>query len=347
MKGIVHMKDRGECPVSGSDSRATVAAVVVNFNSGDYLRACLRGLSEQSYPLTKIIVIDNCSTDNSLERLEDGFDGEIVKLGQNVGFAKGNNLAAEQAEGCEWLAFVNPDAVPEPRWLEKLLEAAAAQPNCVFVGGCLLQAGNTKRLDGAGDMYHVSGAHWRRGWGQLSTGRYAVVEEVFSPCAAAAICRKDVFLKVGGFDESFFCYAEDIDLGFRMRLLGFNCFYVPDAIAYHVGSATTGCRSDFTVYHGHRNLVWTYFKNMPWPLFWLYLPQHILLNLISLAWFSLRGQARVIFKAKWDALKGLPRILRERKKVQSKRRVSAWELRRVMVKNLFRPYFTHRMQGKS
>ncbi len=341
------MKDRGERPVSGSGSRATVAAVVVNYNSGDYLRACLRGLSEQSCPLTKIIVIDNCSTDNSLERLEDGFDGEIVKLGQNVGFAKGNNLAAERAEGCEWLAFVNPDAVLEPRWLEKLLEAAAARPDCVFMGGCLLQTDDPERLDGAGDVYHVSGAHWRRGWGQSSTGRYAVVEEIFSPCAAAAICRRDVFLKVGGFDESFFCYAEDIDLGFRMRLRGFNCFYVPDAIAYHVGSATTGRRSDFTVYHGHRNLVWTYFKNMPWPLFWLYLPQHILLNLISLAWFSLRGKARVIFKAKWDALKGLPRILRERKMIQSKRRVSAWELRRVMAKSLFRPYFTHRMQGES
>ena len=344
---VTFTKGRSGRPILGSGSRGTVAAIIVNFNSGDYLRACLRGLSEQSYPLTKIIVIDNCSTDNSLEKLEDGFDGEIIKLGQNVGFAKANNLAAEQALGCEWLAFVNPDAVLEPQWLEKLLEATAARPDCVFVGGSLLQAGDTKRLDGAGDVYHVSGAHWRRGWGQLSAGRYAVVEEVFSPCAAAAICRRDVFLKVGGFDESFFCYAEDIDLGFRMRLRGFNCFYVPDAIAYHVGSATTGRRSDFTVYHGHRNLVWTYFKNMPWPLFWLYLPQHILLNLISLAWFSLRGKARVIFKAKWDALKGLPRILRERKKVQSKRRVSAWELRRVMAKRLLRPYFKHGMQGKS
>lgn len=341
------MKNRGEHPVSGSSSRATVAAVIVNYNSGDYLLACLRALSEQSYPLARIIVIDNCSTDNSLESLKDAFGGEIIKLGQNVGFAKGNNLAAEQAEDCEWLAFVNPDAVLERRWLEKLLEAAATQPHCAFVGGRLLQAGDTGRLDGAGDVYHVSGAHWRRGWGQLSAGRYAIIEEVFSPCAAAAICRTDVFLKVGGFDESFFCYAEDIDLGFRIRLRGLNCFYVPDAIAYHVGSAITGRRSDFTVYHGHRNLVWTYFKNMPWPLFWLYLPQHILLNLISLAWFSLRGKARVIFKAKWDALMGLPRILRERKKIQSARCVTALELRRVMARRLFRPYFPHRMQGES
>lgn len=113
-------------------------------------------------------MIDNRSTDNSLEVLEDGLEGEIIKLGQNVGFSKGNNLAAERAEGCEWLAFINPDAVPEPRWLEKLVEATATRPGCVFVGGRLLRVGDTKRLDGAGDVYHVSGAYWRRGWGHVS-----------------------------------------------------------------------------------------------------------------------------------------------------------------------------------
>lgn len=315
-------------------SATPVAAIIVNFNSGDYLRACLRGLSEQSHPLKKIIVIDNSSTDNSLERLEDDFDVEIIKLGQNVGFAKGNNLAAERAEGCEWLAFVNPDAVPELQWLEKLL-AAATRPDCVFAGGVLLQTGDTKRLDGAGDVYHVSGAYWRRGWGQLSTGRYAVVEEVFSPCAAAAICRKDVFLKVGGFDENFFCYGEDIDLGFRLRLLGYRSLYVPDAVAYHVGSGITGPRSAFTVYHGHRNLVWIYFKDMPWQLLWLYLPQHLLLNLVTIVWFALRGQGRVILRAKWDALMGLPRVLRQRRPIQRSRTVSSWAIRCVMSRGLF------------
>jgi GT2 family glycosyltransferase len=114
---------------------------------------------------------------------------------------------------------------------------------------------------------------------------------------------------------------------------------VPDAVVRHVGSATTGGQhSDFSVYHGHRNLVWTYFKNMPWPLFWLYLPQHLLLNLVSIVYFSLRGQGRVILKAKWDAIKGLPRILRERRRVQKNRRISSWELRRVMTKGLLTPY---------
>jgi len=312
----------------------SVAAIIVNFNSGNYLRACLRGLSEQSYPLKKIIVIDNRSTDNSLERLEVGFDGKIIKLGQNVGFSKGNNLAAEQSEGCEWLAFVNPDAVPEPRWLEKLLETAAKRPDCMFVGGRLLQESDKKRLDGAGDVYHVSGAYWRRGWGRLEEGLYEEIEEVFAPCAAAAICRRDVFLKIGGFDESLFCYGEDIDLGFRLRLLGYRSLYAPNAVAYHVGSGITGRHSEFTVYHGHRNLVWIYFKDMPWPLLWLYLPQHLLLNLVTIIWFALRGQGRAILRAKRDALMGLPRVLRQRRLIQKRRTVSAWEIRRAMSREL-------------
>ena len=96
--------------------------------------------------------------------------------------------------------------------------------------------------------------------------------EIFAPCAAAALYRRAAFLEAGGFDEHFFCYMEDVDLGFRLRLLGYRCGYAPAAIVHHVGSGTTGARSPFTVYHGHRNLVWTYVKNMPTPWFWLYLP---------------------------------------------------------------------------
>jgi GT2 family glycosyltransferase len=136
---------------------------------------------------------------------------------------------------------------------------------------------------------------------------------VFAPCAAAALYRRDVLLEVSGFDESYFAYLEDVDLGFRLRLAGYRCLYVPDAVVRHVGSATTGGQhSDFSVYHGHRNLVIVY--------------------------FSLRGQGRVILKAKWDAIKGLPRILRERRRVQKNRRISSWELRRVMTKGLLTPY---------
>jgi GT2 family glycosyltransferase len=325
-----------------------VAVIVVNFNGGATLARCLGSIKNQSLRPARVIVVDNASSDRSAANAALTFpEFTFLELTENLGFAAANNHAAKIADDCDWLALLNPDACAAPNWLENLYAAARRNPEFDFFGARMLMTVNPSYLDGVGDVYHVSGAHWRCGHGEVGAARYLEIVEIFAPCAAAALYRRDPFVKVGGFDESFFCYAEDVDLGFRLQLKGHRCLYVPEAVVEHVGSAITGRRSDFAVYHGHRNLVWVYSKNMPWPLFWLYLPQHILLNLISLVWFSLHGQARVIFKSKWDALKGLPRILRESRQVQASRRVSAWELRRVMAKGLFLPYFRHRMQWKS
>lgn len=133
--------------------------------------------------------------------------------------------------------------------------------------------------------------------------------EVFSPCAAAALYRRSALRAVGGFDEDYFCYVEDVDLGFRLRLAGHKALYVPDAVVHHVGSGTTGGQhSDFAVYHGHRNLVWTFVKNMPGMLFWLLLLLHVMINLATILWFAVKGRGGVILRAKRDALLGLPRM---------------------------------------
>ena len=160
--------------------------------------------------------------------------------------------------------------------------------------------------------------------------------EVFSPCAAAALYRRSVLLDIGGFDENYFCYAEDVDLGFRLRLAGFRCLYVPQSVAHHVGSGTTGGQhSDFSVYHGHRNLVWTFIKNMPGVLFWLLLPIHVLLNLISVVYFSRQRQGKVILTAKWDAIKGIPKMWRKRHKIQSGRKASMITIWHILNKKLW------------
>jgi GT2 family glycosyltransferase len=124
------------------------------------------------------------------------------------------------------------------------------------IGSKLVKAADLAVLDGVGDAYHISGLVWRMGHGEPVASFSEQVREVFSPCAAAALYRRSVLLEVGGFDEDFFCYVEDVDLGFRLRLAGHKALSVPDAVVYHVGSATTGGQhSDFAVYHGHRNLV--------------------------------------------------------------------------------------------
>jgi GT2 family glycosyltransferase len=320
-------------------SRPKVAIVVVDWNSGALLDQCLSALTQQSVTPDRIIVVDNASTDRSGTDIKNRYaNTELIRLNQNAGFAKGNNIAIAEVGDCDWIALVNPDAFPQPEWLEKLLESARSYPDYTFYASRMMSNANRAVLDGAGDVYHTSGAAWRRGHGRKCQTSDLQKAEVFGACAGAALYRREALVGVDGFDEKYFCYFEDVDLAFRLRLAGHRCLYMPDAVVHHVGSATAGERSDFKTYHGQRNLVWTYFKNMPGLLFWLYLPQHLLLNLAMLIWYSSRGQAQVIWKAKWDAIKGLPRILKERRRVQKNRRVSAWDLRRVMAKGLLTPY---------
>ena len=154
------------------------------------------------------------------------------------------------------------------------------------------------------------------------------------------IPRKE-FLDAGGFDEDYFSYHEDVDLGFRLRLRGLNCMLVPQAIVHHVGSASTGKKSDFSIYYGHRNLVWTYFKDMPSTLFWLYLPLHIVVNFFFLIYFTLKGKGNVIWHAKLDAIRGLPTILKKRQASStSDVKISIAEIHRVMSRNWLTPFLS-------
>jgi len=310
-----------------------VSVIIVNYNSGSLLTRSLEALRKQTLRPKQICVVDNASRDGSCDRIPTDFpEVTLICLEQNTGFAAANNLAVRRADGCEWIALLNPDAFPEPNWLETLMDAAARHPEYSFFGSRMLMADSPDLLDGVGDVYHVSGLHWREGHGQRVRGNYLHEKEIFAPCAAAALYRRDIFLEAGGFDEDYFCYAEDIDLGFRLRLLGYRCLYVPDAVVQHQGSASTGNRSDFSTYHGHRNLVWAYVKNMPGPLFWLYLPLHIAMNAATIVWYTLKGRWRVILKSKWDAIRGLSKMWKKRREVQARRVLSAREIGNMMEK---------------
>jgi len=317
-----------------------VVVVIVNFDSGGLLRLCLAAVAQQTYPAFRVIVVDNDSMDDSLDGIHEAYpDVQIVHMPENVGFAGGCNAGIEAAGTCKWIACLNPDAFPEPGWLAGLMVAAGRYPDCAAFGSQLVMAEDPSLLDGTGDVYHVSGLAWRRDYGRPIKRGVGEGDEIFAPCAAAALYRHDALADVGGFDTSYFCYFEDVDLGFRLRLRGYRSRYAPESRALHVGSAITGFRSDFSVYHGHRNMVWTYFKNMPMPLLWLYLPQHILANVLTILRYSLRGQAGAILKAKWHALKALPAVLRARKETQAKRRVSARDVWRYMNRGLLAPYW--------
>lgn len=313
-----------------------VAILIVNYNSAGLLPRCLEALSRQEERGFRTIVVDNGSTDGSADELERLFPQlELVRAGRNLGFAAANNLAASHARNCRWLVTLNPDAFPEPGWLAALLAAASVHPQFAMFQARLVAEADHSRLDGVGDVYHVSGLHWREAHMKRASLAHDRMREIFSPCAAAAMYRRDAFDEVQGFDEDFFCYAEDVDLGFRLRMAGHRALYVPHAVVYHVGSATTGRRSDFSVYYGQRNLVWAFVKNMPGPLLFLFAPIHLAVNLAAIVVLAMRGQGGVTFRAKVDAVRGLRRMLAKRRVIQPRRKA---RLRDLVAQMHFRVY---------
>ncbi len=322
------------------NSQPLISIVLVAWNSANYLPRCFESLLAQTIQDFEVIIIDNGSKDDGCVGLQEKYPRltlRVERFDSNLGFSRSNNLGAKLAKG-KWLTLLNTDAFPEPDWLEHFLEAAHTRPNAFF-SSRQIQADTPEFLDGEGDVYHVSGLAWRNSYG---TRMYPLneIQEVFSACGAAAFFPREEFLNAGGFDEDYLSYHEDVDLGFRLRLRGLKCFLVPRAIVHHVGSVTFGKKSDFSIYHGHRNLVWTYFKDMPFALFWLYLPLHIFINFFFLLYFTAKGQGGAIWRAKVDALRGLPAILKKRGAIQKNRTASTAELHRAMSRNWLAPFLT-------
>jgi GT2 family glycosyltransferase len=324
-----------------------ISVVISIWNSNLTLFECLACLDSQTYKDFEIIIIDNGSTDGASEKLKE-YSRSNLRLEQlriNSGFARANNIGARLARG-RWLALLNADAFPEPDWLEKLLQSAEDNPKFASFSSRQIQANNPELLDGTGDAYHVSGLAWRIGIGYPSRQYGLDATEIFSPCAAAAMYLRETFLEVGGFDEDLFSYFEDIDLGFRFQLRGYRCLYVPGAVVHHIGSATFGARSDFAFYHTHRNLVLTFVKNMPPALFWRYLPAHFVANLIYVVYYTVRGRGRVLWRAKYDAWKELPKFIRKRTEIQKQIRTTDSDLMRVMQHGWLQPYLLNYQMRK-
>ncbi len=313
-------------------SQCTV--IIVNWNSWDILAHCLDKLQQQVFQDFRVVVIDNASSRQAPAQLTGRYPQiQFIANTENIGFAAANNQGILLPNATEYVVLLNPDAFPEVDWLKQLVEAAAKYPDYAAFASRQLMDGDTAILDGEGDVVHAIGLVWRDGYGKTATDRISMPREVFSPCAAAALYRREALRSVGGFDEDFFCYVEDVDLGFRLRLKGYRALLVPSAVVRHIGSATTGGQqSDFAVYHGHRNLVWMYVKDMPGPIFWLCLPLHLAMNLAVIVLFAFRGKLFTIIRAKRDAILRLPEMWRKRRDTQKARSVSVREIWRVLDK---------------
>lgn len=297
-----------------------VTIIIVNYHAGDMLRRCLAALSTQTYTDFRVLIFDNGSEDGSLENLPDLPHLTVETSGENLGFAEACNCAAQTAD-TPWIALLNPDTIPENDWLEQLMDATTRYPDCGMFGSTQLLMEAPDTVDGFGDQYYAAGIPWR-GWHHHPVADIPTEDrEVFAPCAAAALYRRDLFIESGGLDSRFFCYCEDIDLAFRLRLMGEHCIQLRRAVILHAASAITGRHSAFTTYHSSRNRLWVFIKNMPPILFWPLLPLHILLQGL----FLLRAYQQGILEPAWrglrDGILHMGPIWRSRRNIQQQRRL--------------------------
>lgn len=299
--------------------RPLATIIVVTHNSARWLARMSAAVSAQTETRWRLVIVDNASALDQRPQLADLPPGaSLIQSETNQGFAAANNLAADDAD-TPYLVFLNPDAFPEPGWLAALLATADSFPAAAAIGSTQLRADAPGIYDGTGDVLHATGVAYRSSYGQRRTAP-PPLGETFSACAAAMLVRREAFEAIDGFDARYFCYFEDVDLGFRLRLQGWRILQSPDAIVAHVGGGVIGARSAFGDFHGARNRLWTFVKCMPPLLFWPLLPIHVAATTLINTLNVLRGRGLSAWRGSFAALANLAPILRSRRAEQTKRK---------------------------
>jgi GT2 family glycosyltransferase len=307
-----------------------ISVIILNFNGRQWLDGCLQSLLQDLPSNTEVILVDNASTDGSRDLVRSAYPQvTLLELPRNVGFATGNNEGARIARG-RLLAFLNNDTRVGRGWL-RALAAAFEAPAIGLATSRIVVMNEPDVVDSAGDGYLVAGGAFKHHHGGAAADSIVNAgREVFGACGAACMIRRDVFDELGGFDDDFFIYYEDVDLSYRVRLRGYRCVYVADAIVEHAGSALMGAQSDRSVFYGQRNLEWVYFKNTPAWLLVRSLPAHIVYDVAAAVYFLSRRRFGAFLRGKWSALGGMARLVAKRRRVQQHRKATIAQLVAVM-----------------
>lgn len=316
-----------------------VSVVVINRNGRHSLEACLSSLQAQTYPDYEIILVDNASTDDSVSFIESRFPGvSIIKNETNLGFA-GINRGILVAEG-KYVAIINHDTRVDSNWLKALVEVAESSAEIGMCAPKILSLRDPSLIESVGLAIYPDGMARMRGWLEKDVGQYDEVQEILLPSGCAALYRKEMLDEVGLLDEDFFAYCEDVDLGLRGRLAGWKAVLAPSAVVYHHYSGYAGGYSPLKAFLVERNHLWVALKNFPVrilllvPLYALW--RHCLQLYAALAHRGSVGQflkgasavegVLILVKAYLAAAWGIPRMLRKRRKIQAKKRVSEAEI---------------------
>ena len=308
-----------------------LTVVIPNWNTKRFLAPCLNSLQKQTFTDFETILVDSGSTDDSLAFMAEYFPKvHTIALGENRGFSGAVNAGIQATEG-EYVVLLNNDTEQDAGWLAALVDAAERHPEAALFASKLLDFHDHTILDGAGDALRRSGLPYRLGHGETDRERFDEERYVFGACAAAALYRRSLFEEIGPFDNDFFAYCEDGDVSFRAQLAGHRCLYVPGAIVYHVGSASTGGkRSPTSTRLGTRNGLLLLAKDLPASLLVRWLPSILLGQLSRLLVATLSGVGAAHLQGLAEAWRMLPLMLQKRREVQKTRRVSDAYLRELL-----------------
>ncbi|MFZ2029821.1 MAG: glycosyltransferase family 2 protein [Vitreimonas sp.] len=303
---------------------------MVTHNAARWLPRWTAALKAQTETRWKLVVLDNASRIE--ERPKSGSlpaGARLIQSEENLGFAAGNNRAAQGAD-TPYLVLLNPDAFPEPSWLGELLALGERYPQAAAIGSTQVRADVDGVFDGTGDVLHASGIAYRSNFGRPRRAPPPLGES-FAACGAALLIRRETFEAIGGFDERYFCFFEDVDLCFRLRLQGHIVLQSPDAIVHHVGGGSTGGRSAFARFHGARNRFWTFVKCMPAPLFWPLLPVHFALSGAACTAAAFTGGGLAAWRGFFTGIAGVGPIWRSRQELRRSRKTSTAAIARRLA----------------
>ena len=269
-----------------------VSVVIPNFNGIAFLDSVLASLEGQTLNNFEVILVDNGSTDGSCSFVTANYPWvHLIELSENFGFCGAVNAGIRAAKA-PYVLLLNNDTEVKEDFVEEMLAAIRRHKNAFSCGARMVQYHDRDKLDDVGKYYCALGWSFARGRGK-DIHAYETEDRIFSACAGAAIYRKKILEKIGYFDEEHFAYLEDTDIGYRARIYGYENWYAPKAIVYHVGSGTSGSRyNQFKTRYSSRNNIYLIYKNMPLLQIILNLPFLVAGFLVKFLFFAVKGMGK-------------------------------------------------------
>jgi GT2 family glycosyltransferase len=302
-----------------------VSVIILTWNGKRFLDECLGSLAQQSFRDFETILVDNGSQDDSAAYVRKRYPWvKVLELAKNVGFAEGNNRGLLESSG-QYVITLNNDTKVAERFVEALVKGAESDGSIGMVAAKMLNYHQPRLIDAVGLKVATNGLGYNVGVGEQDAGQYDTPQPVFGPCGGAALYRREMINKVGFFDADFFAYYEDFDLAWRGRLAGWQSITAPEAVVYHVHSATSGEWSPFKVYYVHRNKWFNLIKNWPLAVLLKSLPRLLLYDLTSFFLSVMKGRGGAALRARMHLLRSLPTLLRKRRAVQKLRQIPVRE----------------------